>query len=393
MSKYTYVEQLFIDFMNEVDLFAIDLDSTDLKPCSDFYRLMTKQESLTHPQSAFVIRLLSKYRTQIERIGLDCSLIDTPKWRSQFRVIDHSKRIFLSQSEDGELLVCVKHPYAYKESFEKSCERVQISWKDAHWDSQEKIKKYTLDAINVLTTKEFALQKKYEMSQDFLDLVEYVEQVYEDQEKYLPTCDIVNDQVVVLNCSEETETFFNSHKKNNVNDDMFLAKSMGFIKLYPGKSIIEKICSTQNTFFWIRQTKRFLDLAFELSGKTVITLTKDSPRQWIEQFLSDVALSGYDPLLCKVGFRTSNIDDPEFNNWVREKGLGGDLKQGKILIFKDKPPKWLIENSDDVNIVVSPGSFLPSSSTAQTWISQMPCVIFLGDVVPSMSRGIKIVEL
>lgn len=393
MSKYNYVEDLFIDFMNNVDSFAINIDSSDLKPCSDFHRLMTRQEALTHPQSAFVIRLLSKYRKTIEDTGLDTSIIDSPKWRSPFRVIDHSKKIFVSRSDEGELLVCVKHPYSYKEPFEKSCERVQMTWKDSHWDSQEKVKKYTLDAINVLATKEFALQKKYEMSQEFLDLVDYIEQIYEDQERYLTTADIINDQVVIFNCSEETQSFFQDQKNNNINDDLFLAKSMGFIKLYPGKSVIEKICSTQNNFFWIKQRKRFLDLVFSLSGKTVITLTKENPKEWIESFLVELASSGYDPSLCKVGFRTSNIDDPDFNSWVRERGLGGDLKQGKILIFKDKPPKWLLENSDDVNIVASSGAFLPSSSVAQTWISQMPCVIFLGDISPSMSKGMKIVEL
>lgn len=393
MSKYTYVEELFIDFVKHTSTADISIDSADSKPCNDFYLLMIRQEALTHPQSLFIIRLLSKYRKSIESLGLDTDIIDAPKWRSQFRVIDHSKKIFLEKSNNDELLICVKHPYSFKESFEKSCERIQMSHREAQWDSQERVKKYTLDAVNVIAVKEYAQQKRYEMSVDFLDLVEYVEQTYEDQDRYLPSCNVEDGKVVIINAIEPAERYFREHQKGNIIDDLFLAKSMGYVKLYHGKSIAEKICATQNNFFWIKQTRDFLDLVFGLSGKTVITLTKDQPKQWIEKFLIDLVSAGYDPSTCKVGFRASNVDDPDFNKWIKERNLGGDLRKGKILIFKDKPPKWLLEDHDDVSIVASSGAFMPSSSVAQSWISQMPCVIFLGEVKPSMTRGFKIVEL
>jgi hypothetical protein len=125
----------------------------------------------------------------------------------------------------------------------------------------------------------------------------------------------------------------------------------------------------------------------------VLLLGRDDEQQWIDEFANEAVMHGFIKDSIKVCFRHSNSDKPEFNNWVKDSGFGGKTEQGKFLLFKEKPPKWLLESNNDVTIIVLTGPFLPSSSISQAWINQHHCVIFLGKILPSLIMDKEIVKL
>ncbi len=388
----SYTDQLFLAFSSLVVTKSIALQAEDHSPVANFHSLLSKNQALTQSQSQFILRLLTKYRPAIEKHHLDTGLIDTPQWSQPFRVIDHTKKIYVEKNENG-IFICVKQPFSLKDAFEKHCVKENADWKDSAWNAEEKTRKYTLKAVNPILVKDFADQKKYEMDQDFLDLVENIEQIYEDQEQYVPYSKIIENQVDLFNYTESARTYFDEHKSGSLSDDLLLAKSLGYTCEETDQTTVRKICSTQTNFFWMKSLQQFVDICFSIKGQTVVLLTKEKSKSWINSLLKTVETRGYEKTKVKIGFRAHSNEDADFNDWIRNEGLGGDLAAGKILIFKDKVPKWLIEKDIDVTIVASAGPFLPSSAMSQTWVNQQSCVIFLGDIKPSPSRGQKIVEL
>jgi len=392
MSNSDFTDQLFLAFAAIVLSKSSALQIEDQAPVINFHSLLSKGQPLTVSQSQYVLRLLSKYRTLIEKHHIDPSAIDKPKWSQPFRVIDTSKKVYIEKNDNG-IFICVKQPFNLKEIFEKQCVKENADWRDSVWNAEEKVRKYTFRAVNPILVKDFADQKKYEQSQDFIDLVENIEQIYEDQEKYIACSRVVEEKVELVNYTESARVYFDEHKINSTIDDLLLAKSLGYPCEESGSTTARKICATQSNSFWIKDLQKFVDLCFSIKGQTVIVLTKEKSKAWLSHLLSVVERRGYEKSKVKIGFRANTSEDADFNDWIRNEGLGGDLSNGKILVFKDKVPKWLIEKDIDVTIVASAGPFLPSSAISQTWINQQSCVVFLGDIKPSSTKGQKIVEL
>lgn len=393
MSNSGLTDQLFLAFSLLMQTGHIVVQYEDISPISNFYNLLAKGQAFTQSQSQFMLRLLTKYRDQLERQSLDTDSIDNPKWSQPFRVIDTSKKIYVESGNQG-VLICVKQPFSVKEAFEKHCLKENTEWRHAAWHPDDRVRKYNIKTLNPILVKEFAARHKYEMTEDFLMLVENVEQIYEDQEKYSPYC-FVNDNgtVELANCAESAKKYFDEHKTNVIDDDLLLAKSLGFTYNYADRAVVGKICNNNTNFFWIKDLHKFVDLSFKVTGQVVLILTKEKSKNYISNLLKTIEQRGYSKNKVKIGFRANSNEDSEFNDWIRHEGLGGDLSEGKILIFKDKVPKWLIEKNIDVTIIASAGPFLPSSAMSQSWINQQSCVIFLGDIKPSSAKGQKIVEL
>lgn len=393
MSNNDFTDQLFLAFSSlVVSRAAINIQADDLAPIMNFHSLLSKGQELTQSQSQYILRLLTKYRSLVESYHIDTGPLDNPKWSKPFRVIDNTKKIYVEKTENG-IFICVKQPFSLKDAFEKHCVKENAEWKDSVWHPDEKVRKYTLKAVNPILVKDFADQKKYELEQDFLDLVENIEQIYEDQEQYLPCSKVIGGRVELFNYTDSAKNYFEDHREDTLVDDLLLAKSLGYPCEDAGQTTVRKICSAQSNFFWIKDLQQFVDICFSIKGQTVIVLAKEKSKPWISNLLRTVEDRGYEKTKVKIGFRAHSNEDADFNAWIRNEGLGGDLSDGKVLVFRDKIPKWLIEKDVDVTIVASAGPFLPSSAVSQTWMNQQACVIFLGDIKPSLTRGLKVVEL
>ncbi len=82
-----------------------------------------------------------------------------------------------------------------------------------------------------------------------------------------------------------------------------------------------------------------------------------------------------------------------FKDIFKDNNLGGKVQEGKILIFFHKPPKWLFKDGIDVKIVVT-NSYTPiHEPTSSVWLDTHPCVCYLGEIKPTLTRKQKIVSL
>ncbi len=81
------------------------------------------------------------------------------------------------------------------------------------------------------------------------------------------------------------------------------------------------------------------------------------------------------------------------NEWIKLAGVGGKVESGRILIFESRPAKWLFKDQSDVTLLVTNNVFPPTNVITRDWFNSHPCVIYLGDIKPSETKGQKIVEL
>jgi hypothetical protein len=168
---------------------------------------------------------------------------------------------------------------------------------------------------------------------------------------------------------------------------------MGYFLDKRPSNTIEKICSTDETWFWYKDLKQLLELLSTIDGKIVFLLDRSSDfKSWVKDF-KEILTKHEISVEARVCFRQNNKEDSEFNKWIAENNLGGKVDEAKFLIFLQRPNKWLFNQLQDVKIVVTNSVYQPNDQLAMYFLQSHHCVIFAGDVKPTEPRGKKIVSL
>ena len=96
MSKFSYVEDLFVEFYNQTILDIEILQDQDTAAMHSFYNQIDLGNQLTANQGNFLLKILTKYKSHAKRLGIDYnSLLENPVWKTSFRKLDLSKRAFV----------------------------------------------------------------------------------------------------------------------------------------------------------------------------------------------------------------------------------------------------------------------------------------------------------
>ena len=389
-----FAEDIFTEFYHWVSQQKISIQGQDFSPISSFHEKIINGSELTKNQANFLIKLLEKYKTMSAMAGFDYRpRLQDIKWRRGFRVLDLSKRIYVELREN-KLEICLKFPYQLKKEFED-----EIASRDAlhiHglWDPDTKVRRLDFYYYNLIALYEFACKHNFEIDDSFMIALGDVEEIWQNQDDILPSCDLCADWVTLFNASEGTQDWWRDNKTDCYDSDLLLAKSMGYP--YAGKphTAIEKIAASQENSFWMKTNQEFFQLAKSFSGKICVLLDRSSATlPWLQSFVADAETSGVSREEIKVCFRDNKDATTGLNDWIKIAGVGGKVETGRILIFESKPAKWLFKTDNDVTLVVTNNIFPPTNTMARDWFMCHPCVIYLGDTRPTETKGQKIVEL
>lgn len=390
MPGSTFIEDIFIEFVDYNTLQGIGLSSADSLTCWSFYTTCTNNNPLTKAQANLILKLLNKYKQSAKSAGLDYSEhLVNPQWKNPFRVIDLTKKVWI-ESKDNEPIVYMKFPYQLKKEFDEEFN----NGKNTYWDSSKKVRELPLYKFNLIQIHEFALKYEFEIDDSFESVLGEVEEIWQRSDSLIPRSTIVENNVQLINASDEVCQWWNEHKTNNISSDLLLAKSMGYpLELIPS-SPIEKIAASPEKIFSIKSIKEFLNLCNLIDGKICIVLDRSgSPFDWLKEFAHELKQSDFNSEDVKICFRTGKHESPDLNNWIKENGFGGKVESGKLLIFNHKPAKWLFKEAENVKIVATNNLYQPTNTITRDWFSVHSCVVYLGDIKPSLSKDHKIVEL
>jgi hypothetical protein len=250
---------------------------------------------------------------------------------------------------------------------------------------------------NLLQLNEFVKNNGFEIDESFNVAVAQIEEIWNEQDNISPFVSVDHGKISLINFCDDALNYWDQYKTENLEENLFLAKKMGFSVRFsytPG-TILEKISSSDSSTFWIKDLSKFFDLYRKIDGTVCVLLDRNTQDTvgWLENFVRNSDNFGISRKEIKVCFRESDSKNSKLNQWIKDNCVGGAVKDGKILIFQHKPPKWLFKDNIDVKIIAT-NSFTPATDPlSAAWISGHYCVCYLGDIKPTRVKDKKIVEL
>jgi hypothetical protein len=342
-----------------------------------------------------MLKLLEKYKIHVITPDFDYQQeLSSPQWKQAFRILDDTKKIYVEIDSSGKKWICLKHPFVLKEKFNK--EVLRNVHDHATWDPENKVRKFSIYSINLVLLQKFISDNGFVVDDTFLDYAAVVEEIWQQSADFLPHCISSNDTILLKNANDTAQLFFDQNKTNNTYENLLLAKNLGYkLELSrKSKNLIEAIAVENATQFWLKDIEQFFTIYKMITGIVCVIIDDNADSKvWIEKFINTANSNGVSSDEMRVCFRARNDEDPEFNNWIKNNNLGGPINTARLLIFKNKPPKWLFKDKIDVKIIIVNKPFPPSSLTTQAWISNHSCVIYLDKLRPSITKEKNIVEL
>ena len=395
MVSAKYIEDIFLEFADLVMWDNISYQPQDQSAIFSFQTVLDNKSAITKKQSAYILKLLTKYQNQLLLHKIDISEeLKNPIWRSPFRELDYSRSLTISTDENKIIYAVFKFPYAFKDTFNKDL----LDSSQSFWNKEHQAQLVKLFDLNIIKTIDFCRQHNFEISQEILDYADEVGEIWSDEEDYIPYSVITDEKVFLKNANEYAQKYFDEKSTGSLNQDMLLAKSMGFkLKNSDNFSTLSKICSTNETRFWIKDIKSLVELLGTAdSWPAVVILDRTSDyAKWVSEFYSAYSEENPGKNDIKICFRESNEDENgrRFNQWIKDKDLGGNISQGKIFVCNHKLPKWLIKDKITTKMLISNGLYPNTNVTTTSYIDSHHTVLYVGDIKPSNKKDKKIVSL
>jgi len=396
MKTIEYIEDALEEFLQ---IFIGDDNTLDWKDHSILSSLsyaIKKNGALTQKQASLLLKILTKYQ-HLQNLTFDLSnILKNFKWRNDFRKLDMTCSVAVQQDEDGTLWIDMKFPHSLVNQFEEALVN-KNQLQHIKWCPTTKNRKLKFYDFNMPTVDNFVRQHNFYIQESFIDALHQVEEIWQQQDNIKPHSVIKDNAVVLVNAIADAADYFQKHFSNDIEKDLFLAKSMGFpaqLEVAPA-SVVEKISQDPNCHFWMKTNNEFLQLYKSVGEHTVIILDRNTENiiDWLEQFLASAKELDIDTNDFRVCHRESKDGNTQFNNWIKENNLGGDITTGKLFIFKQKPAKWVFTKNIDVKIIGT-NSYTPVNEPSTLWwIQSHPCVCYIGEIKPTKTRNRKIVSV
>lgn len=396
MLSSVYVEDYFITFFDLVKNGKIRLDPLDISPARNFVDTINDDKALTRSQANYILRLLTKYRAFIVNNGIQLdSVLSNPEWKKPFREIDTTRKIYLNTDRDQIKYILAKFPFSFKETFFKD---FLLEHRPAStWDPDEKAQRIKLLDVNLINFVECAKKHNFYIEQEILDIVEQLEEYWNEEEQVVPYSKVIDNSVILFNATEWSLAYFNEHRKNQIYYDLILAKSMGFILKDEPVSRVEIIASTEENKFWLSSIDGFIELTKTIDHYPIVVVLDraSSDTEWSRQFVDTYVNMGLPITDIKICYRYSNdsSNGKEFNDWVKDNNLGKDLENGKFFICLHKPPKWMFKETFDAKLIATNAIYPNINNVTDSLVESSSLVLFVADIKPSEKRNKKIVSL
>jgi hypothetical protein len=376
------IEDLILHIVGQ----TIDLESKDKTIIYSLAAQLKKPLSLTANQGSLAVRILEKYKDQLSYISNVSDLLEKPIYKNTFRLVDSSKRIYKSTYLDKE---CIFLKFPYDRKLNK--EILQINLNKFIFDKVNKVNilPFNLKIISKLVIESRLQNQGFIVDQEILDYGKQIEDIKNNPEKYLPLLDI-DDDVILKNSNKFLSKYFHENKKNDLIQDIFLARTMKISLSEKIKSAVESMDIDDLTkMILINENNKFL-----ISTKSKITNVeiakfmsnlKSYPAliMLLDDEYSDFNLADWYDRLKESGINNSEIsvlfrstENIKFNEFIKVNQLNNMLDENtKVVFVRQKIPKILYKLNFDFKVIICTSSFY-AHYTAQKLVDTHPMVIF-----------------
>ena len=214
MLSSEFAEDIFTEFYDQISQQKISIQGQDFSPISSFHEKIINGSELTKNQANFLIKLLEKYKTMSAVAGFDYRpQLQDIKWRTPFRVLDLSKRIYVELREN-KLEICLKFPYQLKKEFEDEISSREALHTHGFWDPDAKVRRLDFYHYNLIALYEFACKHNFEIDDTFMIALGDVEEIWQNSECVSPHSTVGIYGVELKNSSQETNQWWDEHRRS-----------------------------------------------------------------------------------------------------------------------------------------------------------------------------------
>lgn len=319
---------------------------------------LNRNLALTFNQAELVLKILKENKSIINLSDVEQDLIDFPIFKFNFRIIDTTKKIYISNNS-----IIIKHPYD-KKMYSFISSEIKSS---VRFDKEQKVHylKLSIDNIFNLLSNEEIQNYGFEIDSVLLKYYNSIKEIKNKSEDFLPMVDY-NGTLFLRNCNRNLEDYFEKNKTGSLFTDTFIAQNLDLTLSY-------------NLIKNLKVDEKFINI---LLSKKEKFKTSDTPinEKIITEFIKEV---NYWPILIslgdnehshneldmwiknlqKIGIKNQDIsvmfrsqDNKKFNEYIKNNSLNNLVSDStKVVFIKNKMPKILYKiNFNPKMIIMSP---------------------------------------
>ena len=343
----------------------IRLDLTDSKIITSLGRQLSRKIALTDRQLDLSLKKIDKYRSGLEKCGVDVDevlTLKTLKW--PIREIDRTQNIYLEQDDVTKKSV-IHVKYVFSKKFAEIWAEVEDNVTMCS-NTEKNIKKVTYTEKNLYTIVKHLTPLQFTIADDILEIYEKIESILEKPENFVPYLDLVEGVVSVKNanrrCQEFLDEKFKTVDDHNLLEFVDSAKIAGIslktqkllakVENISPNEIVTKVCSEGATRYRLNPEEypltELLTAVDTLNQWPLVIVIEETTYIFEMVKLMVEELSKFIPIdKMNVFFRLKNEQNghQQFNQFVKDNQLNNyiDSTTKVVFISRTKIPKPLLK--------------------------------------------------
>lgn len=364
--------------------------------------------ALTEKQATQCLKIIKRYKTQLE-VSFNTSIdLDNPIYQQGFRLVSQNKSVQIADYK-GSNAIKVKFPYD-EQLIKKIHDYINsTNWRSVHWntalkelvakwDQDEKAWIFSLKEENIIWISLNLVPLGFEPDNKFKDYVAEINTVLDN----------INDHAPMVVKDGSTYGFKNASSKiaaydtDNVIDFLFYAKHRGIttwdesvdedFKNASDSPVIRSILNSINALYIDSNTyeiKEFDDV-LKFSGPTLIIIPGGSEIEHTVKWHQHALDCGITNDQIAVLFRTPNQSSGGFNQYVRENNLNNEISENTRLVFvSTKIPKPLVKSGIKINTIINLGYYSQIHFSMSVLLQSPPNIVYYNNKQP---HGVNVVN-
>lgn len=366
---------------------------------------LSRSLSLTERQGDLVLKIIKN----IDFLYSDRDikfLIDFPKYRYPFRIIDRSKIIDIIEvpsSKNKKKYISVKFPFDLLIS--KTFSNIGLK-KD--FDPNSRSHFVNLSVENLIKVYTVGKEFDFKISEEIENYVNEITQIKNNTQNFIPMIDLYNDQFCLQNDNKSLSEYFEKNKNGDFLHDLFLGKILNLSLSDAVKSALSSkkcdiltkriinsglnkntFCLTPSSSFnlfnvtaFFKDVKNYPVLISLPDNENTVTLLN----QWL------IALNKNGVENKEISFLFRSPKNKNLNDTIKEKSINNLINnETKIVFINHKIPKTLYKLNFKTNILILNENIF-GHYTLQKMIDSNPIILYYCNNLPKHS-GKKIIEL
>jgi len=379
---FTYIEEIIGFLYNPATRTAeVKIPSRDKSVLFSMAKQLSNSISLTEKQAGLALKILKNNADELSFISGFRDLIENPRYKTPFRVIDSTKKIFFVDYEK-EKYIAVKTLFDHK--IQKSLSNLKIIKRISNNTSLYRISEQNIIKI-VDNLKDF----NFEIDNTVDNLYKELKEIEKNPERYVPCVSLENGVLEVKNSNQYVIDYFKNNQTNELLSDLFFARSMGlsFSKsimpsINPNNKYIENMLFSGNNRFMIstEETAEIEDITSEIITSSrlypvLVMLADDQNLQnTIKSWYASLSKNKVENSQISVLFRSSHNRD--FNQSIKDLKLNNIVdEETKVVFISNKVPKLLYKIGVKPKMIIS-SSMYHAHYTSQKMVEIHPLVLY-----------------